>query len=139
MITGVEAAGLAFGLYPIVIDGIDFFISVIQEFNRARHYKRTLGKFKREIGVEKTKFENTWYLLVDRANTVSAGVLNVHSMEPSQQNLEMVLPYLPKRVEVSTIDVFVELHDILSDLKEELKKYTQDGVSIDYILARLCH
>lgn len=97
-----------------------------------KHYKRTLDKFRRELLMEKTKFENTWYILVRKA-----GVPTEPNMEFSPKIMEEVLSWLPKYAVESFINGFQELHAILRELMEKFQKHEQDKVSKDYTLIDL--
>lgn len=123
MVTGIEAAGLALGLFPLVIEGIKFYISSAEKFKEIKHHKRTLEKFKRELEMEKSKFHNIWYTLVSKA-----GVLTRPNMEFSSEIMEEVLPCLPRYAVESLVNGFQEWHTILDELMEKFKEYNQDEV-----------
>lgn len=120
MVTGIEAAGLVLGLFPLVIEGIEFYINSTETVKEIMRHKRTLNEFMRELEIEKCIFDNTYYTLEGRAGG---------------SNTEGVLPYLPPCFD----DGCQELNTILRNLMENFQKYEQDIVGIDYILARLCH
>ena len=129
MVTGIEAAGLALGLFPIVIEAIKLCISSAEEFEETRHHKRTLNKFRRELLMEQTIFANTWYKLVGRA-----GVNIEDDTEFRPEIVEKVLSWLPSYAVESFVNGFQELSTILGELTEKFKKYEKDKVCIDYIL-----
>ena len=132
MVTGIEAAGLALGLFPLVIEGIKFYISSAEKFKEMKHHKRTLDKFRREVVMEKSKFDNTWYTLVSRA-----GVCIEPNMEFPPETVKEVLSCLPQYAVESFIDGCQELSTILGKLREIFQKYEQNKVGIDCILAGL--
>lgn len=119
MVTGIEAAGLVFGLFPLVIEGIGFYISSAEKVKEMMRHKHTLDKFRRDLETEKCLFDNIYHILESRAGGSNTGVL----------------PYLPPCFD----DGCQELNTILRTLMENFQKYEQDVVGIDYILARLCH
>lgn len=134
MVTGIEAAGLALGLFPLVIEGIDFYIIFAQKFKETRHYKHTLNKFRIDVKMEISKFNNMWYTLMCRAR-----VPIKPNMEFSPEIMGGVLSCLPPWAIESFVNGYQELHTILKELKEKFYKYEQDKVNIDYIQARLFH
>ena len=134
MVTGIQATGVALGLFPLVIEGIKFYINSAERFKEMKHYKRTLDRFRRELLMEKTKFDNTWYTLVSKA-----GGLNEPDMEFSPETMEEVLSWLPKYAVESFIDGFQELHAILRELMERFQKHEQNKVGGDYTLVDRYH
>lgn len=132
MVTGIEAAGVALGLFPLVIEGIKFYVSFAKQLKQMKHHKHTLQKFRRDLIMEKTKFNNTWYTLVGRA-----GEHIELNTKPSSKTIESVLSCLPKYAVRSFVDGCQELNTILEKLIEKFIKYEQ-SVGLDYILAGLC-
>ena len=53
MVTGIEAAGLALGLFPIVLEGITFYISSAGKVIELIRHKHTLDRFMTDLEVEK--------------------------------------------------------------------------------------
>ena len=125
MVTGIEAAGLALGLFPVVLEGITFYISTIEKSIEIIRHKRTLKKFRRELVMEKSIFDNTWYILRSRS-----GVTFEPNVDPSPETLEAVLSCLPPCAVGSFIDGCLELITILNELTEKLQRYTQEMVDI---------
>ena len=134
MVTGIEAAGLALGLFPLVIEGVKFYISFAQKFREAKHYKHTLDQFRRDLKMEGSKLKNIWYILVDRA-----GVLIKPNSELSPKMMEEILSCLPSWAVESVVNSLQELHTILIGLKQKFHKHAQDKVGTYYILDGLCH
>ena len=132
MVTGVETAGIALGLFPLVIEGIRFYISSAEKFREMKHHKRTLDKFRRELVMEKSKLDNTLYELVSRA-----GVPIAPHIELSPNIMEAALSRQPYYIVTSFVSSCQELITILSELSEKFQKYEQDRVSMNYILATL--
>ena len=132
MVTGIEAAGLALGIFPLVIEGIKFYISFAKKVKQMKHYKRTLEQFRRELVMEKSKFDNTWFTLAKRA-----GIDIEPNKEPPQLAMKRLLSCLPKYVVESFIDACQEFSDTLGELREMFQRYNQDSVGMDQILARL--
>lgn len=124
MVTGIEAAGLVLGLFPIVIQGIQFYISSAEEFKEMWHHKRTLDKFRRELEMEESIFDNIWSRLMSRAGA-------------PRSDTEGILSCLPPNAGKSFAYGCQELYTILSGVAEKFEKYKQDKVGLDYILALL--
>lgn len=133
MVTGIEAAGLALGLFPVVIEAIKLYMSSAEKFREMKHHKHTLAKFRRELVMEKTKLDNIWYTLVSKA-----GVLIEPNMEFSPEIMKEVLSWLPPYAVESVVNSFQELNTILGELTEKFRKYEQDQVGLGYILLKLC-
>ena len=132
MVTGIEAAGLALGLFPLVVEGVKFYISSAKKFKELKNHKRTLDKFRRELKMEKSKFDNIWYTLVSRA-----GVRIEPNMEFPPETVEEVLSCLPQYAVGSFVNGCQELKKILRKLAKKFRKYKQNKVGIDCILAGL--
>ena len=126
MVTGIEAAGVALGLFPLVIEGIKFYISSAEKFKEMKHYKRTLDKFRRELVMEKSKFDNILCALVSRA-----GVLIEPNMEFSPEIMEEVISCLPLYAVKSFVNGCQDLNSILRELTEKFREYEQDRVCMD--------
>lgn len=132
MVTGIEAAGLALGLFPIVMEAIKLCISLAEEFEETKHHNRTLNKFRRELQMEQSILINTWCKLVEQA-----GVTVENNREFSPEIVKEVLAWLPPYAVESFVNGFQDLSTILGELTEKFKKYEQDKVCtvyIDYIL-----
>lgn len=119
MVTGIEITGVALGLFPLLIEGIDVYISSAEKVKEIMRHKRTLSTFKRELEMEKSVFYNTWYTLGNRAGD---GVLD----------LEGILSCLPSYSADSFNKGYQELNTILGELVERFQKYEQDKVGTIY-------
>ena len=127
MVTGIEAAGLALGIFPLVIEGIKFYINFAKKAKQLKHHKHTLDKFRREIVMEKSKFDNTWCTLASRA-----GVYIEPNMKPPLTTTERVLSCLPEHAVESFIGGCQELNTIMGQLREKFRKYEQNSVGMGY-------
>ena len=125
MVTGIEAAGLALGLFPLVLEGITIYISSAEKVAEIIRHKRTLNKFRRELEMEKSIFDNTWYILGSRA-----GVPIKPNVDLPPEILEEVLSCLPPCAVDSFANGCQELITILSGLMGKLGKYEEDMVCI---------
>ena len=120
MVTGIEAAGLALGLFPLVIEGVKFYVSFTKRFTEMIDHKHTLDTFRRELVMEKSLFGNTWYTLMIRA-----GVHIDPSTKSPTKTTERVLSCLPAYAVGSFVDSCQELNTILRDLEDKFQKYEQ--------------
>lgn len=127
MVTGIEVAGLALGVFPLVIAGIKLYIDFAKEVKQMRDYEHTLDKFRRELKIEKSKFDNTWYTLASRA-----GVYIEPDMKPSPKITERVLSCLPEHAVESFIDCCQELNVIMGKLSKKFQEHEQDSVGMGY-------
>jgi len=125
MATGIEAAGLALGLFPIVLEGLKFYIASADAVREMKRHKRTLDQFRRDISMEKCKFENTWYTLVGRAGMD----LDMLGEQPWEAHVEAALiSSLPAGSAGSFVDGCQDLNAILEELAERFVKYEKDTV-----------
>ena len=132
MATGIEAIGIALGLFPLVIEGTKFYSSSAEKFKEMKHHKRTLDKFRRDLGMEKSKLVNILYALMSRA-----GVPITPGMELSPKIMKEALSHQPRYIATSFINSCQELIKILRALTAKFQKYEQDRVGMNYILAKL--
>ena len=132
MATGFEAAGLALGLFPLVIEGIEIYISSAAKIIEIMHHRRTLDEFRRELGIEKGIFDNIWYTLATRAD-----VNIVPNVELSSETMKEVLSFLNPDAVKHFVDACQELGTILGELAKKFQKYEQNLVGLEYNLARL--
>lgn len=131
MATGFEAAGIALALFPIVLELVRMYLSSIQTISELIRHKRTINTFKRELDMEKSIFENTWYTLRNRA-----GVL-VEPNVGSPKICEAVLSCLPPCAVNSFLSGCQELATIMEELKKRLESYTRDVVGLITFIAQL--
>lgn len=125
MITGIEAAGIALGLFPIVLEALKFYTTSADTVKEMKRHKRTLDQFRRDINMEKCKFENTWYALVVRAGLD----LNMVGKQPWEAHLEATLiSSLPAGAASSFVDGCQDLNAILEELAQKFVKYEKDMV-----------
>ena len=121
---GIEVVRLVMELFPLVVEGVGSFISSCEKNILLNRYKRTLHKFNRELETEKKIFDNIWWMV-----RVNAGVAEP-IVDPSPDNLEAVLCYLPPLIVNSFLSGCQELVTILKELMERLQKYGQKEVGM---------
>lgn len=64
MVTGIEAAGLALAVFPLVVQGIDSYVQGVQTLRNVRRYKKIFPQVHRTLQLEHTKFESTCNLFL---------------------------------------------------------------------------
>ena len=126
--------GLALGLFPLVMQGIETYISSAAKVEEMIHHRQTLGEFRRELEMEKTIFNNLWYMLGDRA-----GVPVEPNEELTSATIEDVLSCLHPSSKKCFTDDSQELDSILRELTKKFKKYQENVVGMDYFLVWLYH
>ena len=134
MATPFEAAGLALGLFPIVLEGIAMYINSTEKIIEMIRHKRTLERFKRDLEVENIIYDNIWCTLGGRA-----GVPVEPNKKLSTTTITEVLSCLHPDARKSFVNSCEELVSILRELGTKFQKYAQNLVSIDYFFARLYH
>lgn len=65
MVTGIETAGLALAVFPLVVGGIQFYADGARTIKEMWRPERALNALTRELEMEKCKFENTCTLLLE--------------------------------------------------------------------------
>ena len=125
MVTGIEAAGIVLGLFPIVLEGLKFYTRSADTVREMKRHKRTLDQFRRDISMEKCKFENTWYALVGRAGMD----LSMLGEQPWGAYVEQTLiSCLPAGSASSFIDGCQDLNTTLEELAQRFVKYETNTV-----------
>ena len=122
MVTGVETAGLVLGAFPIVIEGLEYYISCARKVKEISHHKDVLRQFMRDIKTEMTIFEDTWYQLTGYDPfQVQAGKL-----------LDSWAPKFPTHLRSNSIEsieiVCQGMKDVLEGLQQKFQKYEQKEV-----------
>lgn len=126
MVTGIEAAGLALGLFPIVLEGITFYISSAGKVIELIRHKRTLDRFMTTLEVEKVIYDNIWRELGSRVDM---------EIEPNMvtppETINKVLSCLNPDTRKSFVNSCKELDEILIKLKNKFEKYEENVVGMD--------
>ncbi|KAF8417858.1 hypothetical protein EV426DRAFT_352996 [Tirmania nivea] len=119
MVTGIETAGLVLGTFPIVIEGLKYYINCARKVKEIFRHKDDLRQFMRDIKTEMTIFEDTWYQLTGcDPFQVKAGKLP-----------DSWVPNLPAHLRSNSIDsietVCEGMKDVLEELQQKFQKYEQ--------------
>jgi len=122
MVTGIETAGLVLGAFPIVIEGLKYYISCARKVKEISRHKSVLRQFLRDIKTEMTIFEDTWYQLTGcDPFRVKAGKLP-----------DSWAPKLPAHLRPNSIDsieiVCEGMRGVLEELQQKFQKYEQKEV-----------
>jgi len=122
MVTGIEAAGLVLGAFPIVIDGLRYYIDSVKKAKQAACHKYVLPRFIRDIETGMTIFVDTWYHLTGYyPPQVTAGGLP-----------EACIPKLPTHLRPKSIasmcTVCENMLGVLEELRKKLEKYKKSEV-----------
>lgn len=59
MVTGIEIAGIALAVFPIVLNGLSSLCCTARKIKNLRHYRRSLGRVERQLDMERGNFVNT--------------------------------------------------------------------------------
>ena len=132
--SGFEIAGIVFGGFSILIEGVRYFVDVCANYTEMYGRKRMLAEFRRVLETEETVFNNTLHLLISRA-----GVRTKSTKSDRPKITEGVLACLPKQARPGFSRGCIELGQTLKSLERKFQKYQRDAVGIDSILAMLCH
>jgi len=126
MATGIETAGLILAAFPILIQGLDIYISSADIVKEMWQYRIALKQFRRAIDMEGCKFDNTWYTLLELAGEDA----DAAGKPPWSASLEAkLLAHLRSSSVTSFVDACVELNLILEELIRKFKGYEKDKVS----------
>ncbi len=59
MVTGIEAAGLALAIFPLLVEGLKSYGKGVGTINDYRKYEKLIGRLMNELDTFKTLFDNT--------------------------------------------------------------------------------
>ncbi|CAG8112686.1 unnamed protein product [Penicillium salamii] len=120
MITGIEAAGLALAIFPILIEGLKFYADekgVVKDFF---HYQKLLKRIERDLSREKVLFHNSCQrFMTDVASQcgIEAGEVDILMNDPNHPRWSDGSFELPSVINQSSVQQY--LHAI-EDMNEEL-------------------
>ena len=121
----MEAAGLALGLLPLLIQGVTIYMSSTEKVIEMIRHKRTLNMFRRELEMEESIFKNILYKI-----SYTAGVTVEANVGFSPEILKEVLSCLHPDAVKSFGDCCQELNTILEELMQKIERYDEDRVGI---------
>lgn len=117
MVTGIETAGLVLAAFPILIEVLSMYVSSADTVKEIWKYRHTLKKLRRAISMEKCKFEETWYKLLELAGEDPNAVGNPPWSNELQEKL---LAHLRESSQQDFYDACEELNTILGELNQKL-------------------
>lgn len=121
MVTGVEAAGLALAVFPILIQGLKAYLDGVQSLRSVKNWKRVLNELIRELDVECLCFENVCGKLLE--GMISPGdakdPMNGDTWDDPELQSKLQERLGPQPTERFT-ELVKELLQLLENLKTEL-------------------
>ncbi|KAA8894846.1 hypothetical protein FN846DRAFT_785833 [Sphaerosporella brunnea] len=130
MVTGIEAAGLALGIFPILIKGIRFYIDGVGTIKDWWRYKGVLSRLVRQLETEQLKFENTCGHLLEGLVTAGEATDLVGGIGWDNPAFQEILGqrHNPKMVKVFTESVQA-LHRHLEQLSKDVGVFDNSAAS----------
>lgn len=122
MATGIEAAGLALAIFPIVIQGLKFYSEGCKTIVEWRRYRKGVKELTRQLTVEQSLFENTCISLL--GDMVSAKESASLMEDPGGEawktpKIQKVLHgYLPENLVQPFLDAVAALYETLEELQQ---------------------
>jgi len=121
-----EVAGLVLGAFPLLIEGLKIYADGARTIGDMINHDLILDEFCRDLEVEKTKFDDTYFQLLE-GMTVDPSMLAELECNPgsAQWRSEEVRTTLDHRFRQSSLDVIVrttkELYSILQRLQKDFE------------------
>jgi len=133
MVTGIEIAGVALAVFPIVLNGLSSLRYTARKIKNLRRYRRCLGRVVRQLDMERGKFVNT-------CTNILGDMVTEERLSGSGWKDPEFQERLKKRLGRRTAKVFRKLmHSMtstLDDLKDELELDKNNKVSMYVISLR---
>ncbi|KAF8542788.1 hypothetical protein BDD12DRAFT_333858 [Trichophaea hybrida] len=119
MVTGVEAAGLALAIFPLVVNGLGCYLDGIRKIKQAKNYRGVLKRLIRNFEMEKIKFQNTCEFFL-------GGMVSAKEMEDLVSGVGWNRPefqcVLLGRLRENAADAFIAAVEALTESLQELGK-----------------
>src|SRR5205809_3026823 len=135
MVTGVETAGLVLATFPLVIEGLKFYLRGLETIRRWRHYVRFIEDLIRQINMERRKFKNNCTELL--WDLVPAEELDSLLEDPGGFSWGNLHTSLHERLGQSFDDFLKAVNDMtdrLDEFKEKLELNDDGRVSKAHIM-----
>ncbi|KAF8243707.1 hypothetical protein K440DRAFT_663936 [Wilcoxina mikolae CBS 423.85] len=111
MVTGVEAAGLALAIFPILVQSIGFYLEGSRTIKDWWNYKGVLSRLVRQLEMEQVKFENTCGIFLEGLVTAEQATILVGGTGWDDIDFQEVLRQrLQSNVAKAFVDAVVALH-----------------------------
>lgn len=127
MVTGIETAGIALAVFPLLISGLQSYADGIRTIKELWHPQLALNSLIRELGMEKCKFDNTCASLLEGMVTDAHLTLlmeNPGGLPWSDPDLQ---EKLDSRFRPETLACYI---DAMKDLASTLR-ILQDSLGLD--------
>jgi hypothetical protein len=118
MVTGIEAAGLALAVFPLLLEGLNVYMDGVQRVRDLRNWKRILHRLIRELKVECYCFEDICGKLLE--GTGDAKELMKGNAWDDHQVQRKLRERMGPDVAKTFTELVKELLELLENLKEEL-------------------
>ncbi|KAI5849616.1 hypothetical protein DFP73DRAFT_302372 [Morchella snyderi] len=119
MVTGIEAAGFALAIFPLVIEGLKSYSNGARTIKDMWRSQVTLKSLIRELKMEKCKFENTLTSLLEGAVLDQP---NLNDPDGKVWSTEDFQNALMSRLRPDTVEVYI---DAMEDLYSALQSLTR--------------
>ena len=124
MASGVEVAGLLLGVFPLVIEGLKFYLEGIQTIKKWWKYTSVIKHLIRRLRTEETKFYNTCTELLH--DLVTAPVLALLLEKPGgfywkDADLQIKLRQRLGRSFNSYLEAVTDMTNVLDEFKDMLE------------------
>jgi hypothetical protein len=121
MITGIEAAGLALAIFPIVVQSVDFYLTSARKIKDMKDQERTLGRLVMDLKVECWGFESACVQLLEGLVSAEQMVLCMKGIGWDDPHLEQRLQncWGPEFADTFTLlvkELFMSLERLMNDL-----------------------
>lgn len=127
MVTGIETAGLALSVFPLVVSGLQAYAEGARTIRELWRPEMTLKSLIRELGMEKCKFENTCTSLLEGMVTDSDLTLLMESPGGSLWSELNLQEKLECRFSPGTVKCYM---DAMKDLASTLQ-ILQENLGLD--------
>ncbi|KAI5785805.1 hypothetical protein EDC01DRAFT_189016 [Geopyxis carbonaria] len=122
MVTGIESAGLALAIFPLLVQGLKFYAGGCCTIKDWHNYDRVLKCFARELKMEKCKFENTCLSLLE--DMVSPGEIQNLMDNPGGDCWKQhhTMEALRRRLRPNTVPNYLEAIETLLEILQNMSK-----------------
>jgi hypothetical protein len=124
MVTDVETAGLILATFPLIIEGLKFYLEGLETIKRWWRYIKTLKHLIRKIAMEETKFENSCTELL--SGIVDGADFELLLSEPGGKSWRRtdILTSLQQRLGGSFnvyLEAVLDMKEVLDEFREKLE------------------
>ncbi|KAL8816856.1 MAG: hypothetical protein Q9223_004208 [Gallowayella weberi] len=124
MVTGIEITGLTLAVFPIVVDGVERYISGLQIIKTWRRYRVELAYYQHHIGIASAMFRNTIEELLEGIVTTQDDITalgdNPHAVATNNPQYEQQLKLRLDHDYQYCVAIMSRMLDALKTMKKEL-------------------